>query len=54
MDEGSTNTAERMDEDSGGGVERDSVSSSKKRFSVVYSYFTLNESTSRWECNYCE
>jgi len=49
MDEGSIDTAERMDEDSGGGGERDSVSSSKKRFSAVYSYFTFDELTSRWK-----
>jgi hypothetical protein len=28
-------------------------SSSKQRVSNVYQYFTFNESTSRWHCDYC-
>lgn len=28
-------------------------SSSKQRYSNVYQYFTFNESTSRWHCDYC-
>ncbi len=28
-------------------------SSSKQRYSVVYQYFTFNETTSHWHCDYC-
>lgn len=32
----------------------DSNSSNKQRFSEVYRFFTLNESTNRWKCDYCK
>ena len=32
----------------------DSNSSNKQRFSDVYQFFTLNESTNRWKCGYCK
>lgn len=49
MDEGSN--IERMEEDLGN-LERDSGTSSKKRFSPVYDYFTLDDT--RWQCKFCE
>jgi hypothetical protein len=48
---------ERIDENPGnveGDMDIDSIASSKKRFSAVYNYFTFDETTSRWRCNYCE
>ena len=32
---------------------RKASSSSKQRHSNVYQYFTFNETTSRWHCDYC-
>ena len=49
MDEGLN--IERMDEDLGN-LERDSGTSSKKRFSTVYNYFTLDDT--QWQCKFCE